>query len=80
MKILSVNVVDKPGRIKSDLRNEKLPYPVLIGRKTGISRKYKLRSLPFLYIVDKKGFINTSEKFVKYKDLQEKLDLLLPEK
>jgi hypothetical protein len=77
VQILSINVKDNPGRVKSDVEAEKLPYPVLIGRRTGISKEYKISRLPNLTIIDQTGLIHTSKVFMKEDDIRKTLDALI---
>ena len=74
---MSINVQDQPGRIKSDIKGENMPYPVLIGRRTGITRDYKIGRLPYLYIIDKTGKIHISKVFMKQDEIEKIINSLI---
>jgi len=53
-----------------------MPYPKLIGRQSGITGDYKIRRLPTLYIIDKKGAIRFSGIFMKADEMADVIDSL----
>ena len=80
VQVLGINTIDRLKRIETDLDGEKLNYPNLIGRRTGITRDYKISVLPYLYIIDVKGNIHTSKIFMKFEEIKDVLaNLITPE-
>lgn len=78
IQVLGINTIDRKKRIEADLKGDKLNYPVLIGRGSGIAKKYKISVLPYLYIIDTKGIVHESKIFMKYEEIKEILDNLSP--
>ena len=74
IEIISIDPIDKEGKVKSDAEYFELPYPVLIGRDSNIIENYNLIKLPWLLILDKTGKIIFSEKFAKYEKIKEELE------
>lgn len=54
-----------------------MDYTVLSGRKERITSLYKVKKLPHLFIIDEKGIIRSSERFLVAKDIQKVIDKLL---
>ena len=78
VQILSINVIDREGKVESDAELFQLPYPVLVGRESKIVSDYKIRGLPRLFIIDKGGKVVLYKKFAPYEDIAEVLDARLP--
>ena len=79
MQILSVNPINREGKVESDAKRYKLPFPVLVGRDTDIVKDYRIKSLPRIIIIDIKGQVAFYEKFAPAEEIQEILDSLLAE-
>jgi len=56
-----------------------MDYTVLSGRGKGITSKYKITKLPHLFIIDEKGVIHTSKRFLPAEGIRAVLDELLKE-
>jgi len=56
-----------------------MDYTVLLGREKNITSDYKIKKLPHLFIIDRKGVIHTSKRFLKADKIREVLDRLLRE-
>jgi hypothetical protein len=54
-----------------------MDYTVLIGRGFELTSLYKIKKLPHLIILDQKGVIQSSERFLKTEEIQQVLDRLL---
>jgi len=79
VQILSVNPINREGKVESDAKRYKLPFPVLVGRDTDIVKDYRIKSLPRIIIIDIKGQVAFYEKFAPAEEIQEILDSLLAE-
>ena len=77
MQILSVNPINRQGKVEADAKKYKLPFPVLVGRDTDIVRDYRIKGLPRIIIIDIQGQIAFYEKFAPAEEIQEILDSLL---
>jgi len=77
VQILSVNPVNREGKIEADAKNYKLNYPVLIGRDSQIVKDYQIQALPLLILIDTEGTIVFIEKFVPFEKIQEAIDPLI---
>ena len=75
--ILSINVLDKKGRVAAEVEKYKMNYTVLVGRGENLTSEYKIKKLPHLFILDQKGFIYTSERFLKEDEIIIILDKLI---
>ncbi|MCP4727337.1 MAG: TlpA family protein disulfide reductase, partial [bacterium] len=76
-QILSINIQDQPGRIESDIEDEEMPYPILVGRRTRITRDLKVTSVPYLYIIDQKGVLKKANMFLQEDAIREVIDSLV---
>lgn len=79
VQILSVNPINREGKVESDAKRYKLPFPVLVGRDTDIVKDYRIKGLPRIIIIDIKGQLAFYEKFAPAEEIQEILDSLLEE-
>jgi hypothetical protein len=70
-------VQDQRERIIGDLKGEKIPFPVLMGRGSGIIQTYKVIRLPYLYIINKDGIISTTAVFMDYEDIKKIIESML---
>ena len=77
IEILSINTINRAGKVKSDAQRFDLPFTVLIGRDSDVGKNYKITRLPLLIIVDKSGKIVLKKKFAAYVEISKKLDVLL---
>ena len=77
VQILSVNPINRKGKVEADAKKYKLGYPVLIGRDSDIIKDYKIKALPKVILIDKQGKIILSEKFIPFEKIQEVLKPLL---
>ncbi len=77
--ILSINVINKKGRVEAEVKKYKMNYTVLVGRGKNLTSEYEIRKLPHLFILDPKGNIHTSKRFLKKEKIMEALDELLSE-
>ena len=74
-----MNPINREGKVESDAKRYKLPFPVLVGRDTDIVKDYRIKSLPRIIIIDIKGQVAFYEKFAPAEEIQEILDSLLAE-
>ena len=72
--ILSINVLNRKGRVVSEVKKYKMDYTVLVGRGEKLTQTYKIKKLPHLFILDRDGIINTSERYLKEEDIKTRLD------
>ena len=77
--ILSINVLDKKGRVEAEVKKYKMNYTVLVGRGENLTSEYEIKKLPHLFILDQRGVIHTSERFLKDEEIMQALDELLRE-
>ena len=77
VQILSINAIDREGKVESDAELFQLLYPVLVGRDSDIVSQYKIRGLPRLFIIDREGKVVLYKKFAPYEDIAEILDARL---
>ena len=77
--ILSINVLDKKGRVEAEVEKYEMNYTVLVGRGKNLTSEYKIKKLPHLFILDQQGVIHTSERFLKEEEIVKVLDELLDE-
>jgi peroxiredoxin len=75
--ILSINVLDKKGRVEAEVEKYEMNYTVLVGRGENLTSEYKIKKLPHLFILDQKGVIYTSERFLKEEEIIKVLDKLI---
>lgn len=54
-----------------------MDYTVLSGRGKGITSDYKVTKLPHLFIINQKGVIYTSERFLPAEGIRDAVDELL---
>ena len=71
LQIFGINFQDSPKRVEREVNKLDLPYPNLIGRGSSIARDFKIKTLPYLYIIDKEGIVNYAEIFVMYDFMEE---------
>jgi len=72
-------VINKKGRVEAEVKKYKMNYTVLVGRGQNLTSEYEIKKLPHLFILDPKGFIHTSKRFLKKEKIMEALDELLSE-
>jgi hypothetical protein len=77
--ILSINVINQAGQTQAEVEKYKMDYTVLLGRDQNITADYKITKLPHLFIIDKKGSIRASERFLKADKIKTVLERLLKE-
>ena len=77
LKVLSVNVINKPKRVRAKMDEDKIGYQVLTGRESGIAREYQLITLPMVFVIDKNGIIRHISAFPKYDEMREVIRPLL---
>lgn len=53
-----------------------MDYTVLLGRGFELTSLYKIKKLPHLIILDQKGIIQSSERFLKTEEIKQVLDRL----
>ena len=75
--MLSINPIDREGKIKSEITRYKIPYPVLIGRASRVIADYGIKDLPHLFIIDKEGKIVFQGKFLESEKMEEILNPLV---
>ncbi len=56
-----------------------MDYPVHFAKGTNINRDFKVKVLPRLILVDKKGVVRSDNIYLEEKDLQLAIDALLAE-
>ena len=54
-----------------------MDYTVLLGRGHELTSLYKIKKLPHLFILDQKGAIQSTERFLKTEEIKQVLDRLL---
>jgi len=54
-----------------------MDYTVLIGRGAYLTKTYEITKLPHLFILDEKGIIKSSERFLKSEKIKEILEKML---
>ena len=79
LKILSVNAINSPRRVRAVADKYQLDYQVMEGRGSGIARDYQITVLPQIYVIDKEGIIRFIEMYPDYDDLQETVTPLITE-
>ncbi len=42
-----------------------MPYPILVGRRTRITREMKVTMVPYVYIIDQKGILKVAKIFMQ---------------
>ncbi len=77
IQILSINPINRNGKVKSDAQRFELPFPVLVGRGSDILKTYVLKGLPRIVIIDAKGKVVAYEKFLEYEDIKKSIDALI---
>jgi hypothetical protein len=77
--ILSINVLNKKGRVEAEVKKYKMDYTVLVGRGKNLTSEYKIKKLPHLFILNPEGIIHTSKRFLKKEKIMEALNELLKE-
>lgn len=77
LQIVSINPINRNGKVKSDAQRFELPFPVLVGRGSDIVKSYLLKGLPRIVIVDSKGKVAAYEKFLEYEEIKEYIDDLI---
>ena len=75
--ILSINVINKKGQVKAEVKKYNMDYTILLGRGAKITSEYKIKKLPHLFIINQKGVIHTSKRFLKADKIKEALDSIL---
>lgn len=71
-----MNAINPAGQAKAEAKRYKIKFPVLICRRTNLMRDYEVTKLPHLFIIDSEGVIQSSELFLKEKNIQKVLDTL----
>ena len=66
LQIIGINIQDSPKRVEREVNKLDLPYPNLIGRGSSIAKDFKIKTLPYLYIIDKEGVVDYGEIFVQF--------------
>lgn len=74
---MSINVIDKEGQTKAEVDKYEMNYTVLVGRGEQLTSKYKINKLPHLFILDQKGVIQRSERFLKAEEIKKVVGRLL---
>lgn len=77
IEILSINVIDKEGQTKAEVDKYGMDYTVLIGRGEQLTSKYKITKLPHLFILDQKGIIQSSQRFLKTEEIKRVINRIL---
>ncbi|GEM_PF-1473875 len=72
-----MNAINPAGQAKAEAKRYKIEFPVLVCRRTKLVRDYEVTKLPHLFIIDSEGVIQSSELFLKEKDIEKVLDDLL---
>jgi hypothetical protein len=66
LQIIGINIQDSPKRVEREVNKLDLPYPNLIGRGSSIAKDFKIKTLPYLYIIDKEGVVDYGEIFAQF--------------
>ncbi len=72
--ILSINVLNRKGRVVSEVKKYKMDYTIMVGRGEKLTQTYQIKKLPHLFILDREGIIHTSERYLKEDDIKKRLD------
>jgi len=75
--ILSINIKNKKGQVEAEVKRYKMDYTVLVGRGLKVTSALKVRRMPHLFIIDKKGVIHTSQRYLKTDKIKAALDEIL---
>lgn len=83
IKIFSINTEDTAGKIKKRKEIFRISHPLIAGKNTGLISAFKLKDedlglvmVPWIYIFDKNGRLNTSEPFLEYFEIEQILKKL----
>jgi len=57
-----------------------MDYTVLIGRGAKLTKTYKIKKLPHLFILDEQGIIKSSKRFLKTEEIKVILDEMMTTK
>ena len=74
VQIFGINISDTPGKVLKEIKENKLTYPILIGRGSSVARDYKIPSVPYLYIINQEGLVDFGEMYLMYKNIKEIID------
>ena len=77
VQLLSVNAINREGKVASDKEHFNITYPVLLGRGTRVILDYNLVSLPKIVIIDQTGNVVFSQSRASKKKMNEIVDNLL---
>jgi hypothetical protein len=75
--ILSINVLNRKGQTEDEVEKYNMNYTVLFGRGAELTKKYEIKKLPHLFILDGNGTIISSERFLKADEIKAILDNLI---
>ena len=78
--ILSINVLNQKGQIEAEVKKYNMDYTILLGRGFELTSLYKIKKLPHLIILDQKGIIQSSERFLRTEEIKQVLNRLLVHK
>ena len=62
---------------KAEVKRYNMHYNVLLGRGHELTSLYKIKKLPHLFILDQKGVIQSTKRFLKTEEIKLVLDRLL---
>ena len=79
VQLLSINAINREGKVAADKEHFKINYPVLLGRGTKVILDYNLVSLPKIMIIDHKGTIAFSASNASKSKMIDVVDTLLNE-
>ena len=57
LQLLAINVKESPKRVQRFLDKVNLNYPVLLDKEGVVARAYKMRGLPYIFIIDADGIV-----------------------
>lgn len=72
-----MNAINPAGQARAEAKRYDIEFPVLVCRESNLVRDYEVTKLPHLFIIDSEGVIQSSEIFLKEKDIKKVLDNLL---
>lgn len=57
LKIIDVYIQESRRKLVNFVKNKDIPYTILLDLDGGVARQYKVRGIPTLMVIDKKGII-----------------------
>ena len=77
VQIISINAINREGRVAEEAETFELPFPVCVGRDSNIITNYNIKGLPRLIIIDFEGKIAFYDRFADDVEIKDIIDPLL---